>query len=138
MTSPSVIVERIAVKRDRISLLVRLAAHAPRHVSPQLAREAASAFPGIEHHTCVNDYGPEFGDVLVGTSVPHLLEHLIIHGQINHESTPSRATLLGTTEWINQKEGLARIEVNYVDDLVALSALREALAFLNERMVDCV
>ena len=131
-----VAVERVAVKRDRISVLVRLLPGAPRYVTPQLAREAAAAFPGLADHACVNGVGPRFGDVLVGTSVPHLLEHLVLHAQALCAETPSLAALLGTTEWLDEAEGLARIEVNYADDLAALRALKEALAFLNERMAD--
>ncbi len=131
-------VERISVKQDRISLLVRLAPDAARTVSPCLAQQAQSAFPGLGSHACVNDFGPTFGHALAHTSVPHLLEHLIIHGQASCASTPERVALVGTTEWLDERRGLARIEVNYADDLVALSALKEALAFLNERMVDCV
>ena len=130
-------VERIAVKRDRISLLVRMAPGAPRIVSPRLASEALRVFPGLDGHACVNDAGPRFGCALAaGTSVPHLLEHLVIHGQALHGATPANAALLGTTEWLDEAAGLARVEVNYADDLAALSALKEALAFLNERMAD--
>lgn len=129
-------VERIAVKRDRISILVRMGASFPRYVSDGLAQEAARAFPGLTEHACINDCGPRFGDVIAGTSVPHLLEHLIIHGQVFDSATPSNVALVGTTEWLDEANGLARIEVNYADDLVALSALKEALAFLNERMAD--
>ena len=74
--------------------------------------------------------------MIAGTSVPHLLEHLVIHGQVFDSATPSNAALVGTTEWLDEANGLARIEVNYADDLAALSALKTALAFLNERMAD--
>lgn len=131
-----VVAERISVKKDRISILVRMSEGFPRYVSSALAQAASQAFPGLVDHACVNDVGPRFGDVLVGTSVPHLLEHLIIHGQVMDAATPADIALVGTTEWLDEKKGLARIEVNYTDDLVALSALKMALAFLNERMAD--
>ena len=126
--------ERVSVKRDRISILVRVAEGCPRYVSSALAHEASRAFPGLIDHVCVNDVGPRFGDVLVGTSVPHLLEHLVIHEQVMNEAMPADIALVGTTEWLDEKKGLARIEVNYTDDLIALSAIKMALAFLNERM----
>ena len=134
----SVKVDRISVKKDRISVLVRLSAHAPRTTWPRLVQEAELAFPGLLAHACVNDVGPMFGDVAECTSVPHMLEHLVIHLQVVHPQTPAHVMLAGTTEWLDEAQGLARVEVNYADDLVALGALQEALAFLNERMVDCV
>lgn len=131
-----VVVERVSVKRDRISILARVTEGYPRYVSGALAQEASRAFPGLANHACINDIGPRFGDVLVGTSVPHLLEHLVIHEQVMNDATPADTALVGTTEWLDEEKGLARIEVNYTDDLVALSALKIALAFLNERMAD--
>ena len=78
---------------------------------------------------------PAFGDVMRETSVPHLLEHIIIDEQVRDESTPPHAVLVGTTAWLDEREGRARIEVNFTDDLVALRALREAVVFVNEGMV---
>lgn len=139
-----------------------------------------------------NPDSPTFAAVIGNTSLPHVLEHLIIDEQVRDAETsrpnsarseserlavpappaapfpPARApsfsalsnptspapapsdpiparpapipsvapftdvTFVGTTEWLDEAAGLARVEVNFTDDLVALRALRSALAFLNE------
>lgn len=114
----------------------------------------------LAYHTCVhgddpaaNPDNPTFGAVIENTSLPHVLEHLIIDEQVRNAETPrpnsapvtpsdpaalapspapfTDATFVGTTEWLDEAAGLARVEVNFTDDLVALRALRSALAFLN-------
>ncbi len=40
-----------------------------------------------------------------------------------------------TTEWTDEAAGRARIEVSFLDDLVALRAFRDAIAFLGDAMV---
>lgn len=130
-----VAVERVAVSEGRLSILVRLAPDAPRNVESQLLQAALAKYPSLPFHSCVNDRGPAFGDVMCETSVPHLLEHIIIDEQVRDEGTPPHAVLVGTTAWLDEREGRARIEVNFTDDLVALRALREAVAFVNEGMV---
>ena len=134
MARKAIAVERISVKRDRISLLVRVAPGARRYAWPKLANQVVDAFPDLAYHACVNDSGARFVDVLQSTSIPHVLEHLVIDLQVHDSRVPEDVALVGSTEWICEADGLARVEVDYTDDLVALSALREALAFLNEWM----
>ncbi len=45
------------------------------------------------------------------------------------------AVFVGTTEWTDEAAGRARIEVSFLDDLVALRAFRDAIAFLGDAMV---
>ncbi len=130
-----IVVERVAVSEGRLSILVRMAPNAPRNVESQLLQAALAKYPSLPFHACVNDKGSAFADVMCETSVPHLLEHLIIDEQVRDERTPQNAVLVGTTEWLDERKGRARIEVNFTDDLVALRALREAVAFVNEGMV---
>ncbi len=47
----------------------------------------------------------------------------------------AEGTFVGTTEWLDEAAGRARIEVNFADDLVALRALNRALAFVNDIML---
>ena len=131
--SPALLVlERIAVRADRISVLVRLAPGAPRRTDAALAARAVAAFPDLSRHACVNDRGSTFSSVMNDTPLPHLLEHLVISLMLRDDATPAHAVHVGTTEWLNEAEGLARVEVTYTDDLVALRALRDATAFLND------
>ena len=42
------------------------------------------------------------------------------------------ATYVGKTQWESRARRIARIELSYADDLVALAALRDAARDLNE------
>lgn len=128
-------IERVRVLRGRLSLLIRMAPGFPRDVSPALLAAALERFPSLPFHACVNDAGPTFSAVMASTSVPHLLEHLVIDVQARDAATPADLILAGTTEWLDKEGGLARVEVNFADDLAAFRALREALAFVNKEMV---
>ena len=44
-------------------------------------------------------------------------------------------TYVGTTQWLDEQRGLARVEVNFTDDLVALRAFKDALCAINEAVV---
>ncbi|WP_165173726.1 hypothetical protein [Adlercreutzia sp. ZJ242] len=128
-------VERVSVRRGRLSLLVRVAPDAPHLTSPALARAILAERPTLAYHTCVNPFGPTFGDAIACTSLPHVLEHAIIDEQVRHPRSLTDATFVGTTEWLDEAAGLARVEVNFSDDLVALEAMRNALSFVNGKAV---
>ena len=36
------------------------------------------------------------------------------------------------SEWLDEAAGIARIDVSFADDLVALRAMRDSVAFLNK------
>lgn len=139
-------VERIAVKRDRLVCDVRVAPGAPRQVAPALAEAVRRRFPHVESHACVNEAGDTFGAVLDHASLPHLLEHLAIQLQAEAWENAARAeaptapeaqradAFVGVTEWVDREEGRARIQLSYRDDLAALKALRDAVAFVNEAL----
>ena len=128
-------IERIAVLADRIACDVLLAPGASHSTTPPLAARVCAAFPDLPHHACVNDAGPTFGAVMEHTSLPHLLEHLVIDLQTRTAPPDADAVFVGTTRWTDESAGRAHLEVNFTDDLVALRAFREATAFLNETVV---
>lgn len=130
----TLVVERVAIERDRMALLVRVAGGPAAHLSPEAAARLLRARPRLARHACVNAQGEPFGAILDRTSLPHILEHLIIDFQAELADR-SAATFVGTTEWLNEREGLARVEVNFTDDLIALAALKAACALM-EGMVD--
>ena len=101
-TVPRLAVERVTFERDRMALLVRV----PEGVDASL------------------------GVVLARTSLPHALEHLVIDLQAANPACAADATFVGTTEWLSRRDGLARVTVNFIDDLIALGALKDALALL--------
>lgn len=50
------------------------------------------------------------------------------------ELIPRERPIVGTSEWADERAGLARIDVSFADDQVALRAFRDAVAFLNETL----
>ncbi len=136
-------IERLAVRADRIVCDVALAPGSPRSTSPALAARIRAAFPDVAHHACVNDVGDTFGAVMECTSLPHVLEHLVISLQARaaaeqgpRSGIPDEGTVfVGTTEWTDEFAGRARVEVSFADDLVALRAFRDATRFLNNALV---
>lgn len=126
--------ERVAIERDRMALLVRVAGGAGARLSPVAAARLLRERPTLAAHACLNEAGEPFGTILDRTSLPHILEHLIIDFQAEFDDR-SAATFVGTTEWLDEAGGLARVEVNFTDDLIALAALKAARALM-EGMVD--
>lgn len=133
--SAKITVPKIEVFPGRLRLRVRLSGNAPRFTDEALIAKACDAYPTLPVHSCINSVGPTFGDVAVGTSVPHLLEHLVIAEQVRLAS--GDATFVGTTRWAEggPDGGEAIVEVSFMDDLQAFEALRNALAFLNGVLV---
>lgn len=127
-----VTVESIAVQPDRMVLKVRLSPDAPRSMDAQLATQLDRMRPTLKMHACVNDTGPSFGHVIGTTSIPHVLEHLILDEQVRDEAAPDDFPFSGITIWLDEGAGLAHIEVSYFDDLTALEAVKTATAHLNE------
>ena len=125
------------VGAGRIGCDVALAAQAPRTTSPQIAARVCASFPNLPRHACVNGAGDTFGAVMEATSLPHLLEHLVIDLQTQAappDASPDTA-YVGITRWTDENAGRAHIEVSFTDDLVALRAFRDAARFLNEAVV---
>lgn len=125
------------VGEGRIGCDVVLAAQAPRTTDPVLAARVCASFPNLPRHACVNGAGDTFGAVMEATSLPHLLEHLVI--DLQTQAAPPDASLdtayVGITRWTDENAGRAHIEVSFTDDLVALRAFRDAARFLNEAVV---
>ena len=132
--------ERLSVLPDRIEAEVRVLDPAYRTTSPELIAQVLVQFPTIPFHTCRNEVGSTFSAVMENTSLPHLLEHLVIDLQTcaaaqAAAALPDDFAFVGTSEWTDEAQGRARVEVNFTDDLVALRAFREATQFLNDAVV---
>ena len=123
------------MRAGRLALRVRVAPDMPRNTDARLARALLADRPHLALHTCVNERGSVFGSVIEHTSLPHVLEHLIIDEQVHDNRSLADSTFVGTTEWLDEAAGLARVEVNFTDDLVALQAMRSALSYLNGKVV---
>ena len=143
-------VKRMEVRRGHLVYRVAFGA-APRVTSPRLVSRVLAVVPTLAQHACVNERGATFAAVMDCTPLPHLLEHLVVDLQVRAESgqwftlpgaaaeaPPSMAgathdhPIVGTSEWLDEAAGIARIDVSFADDLVALRAMRDSVAFLNK------
>lgn len=150
--------DRIVIQNDRIVFEVHIPEVRFRTTNEKLIRLVEERFPYLSRHACVNDAGNTFGAVMEHTSIPHLLEHILIDLQTQRvvpvqqterknrpdclpdcqgATSPSAEDFLfvGTTEWIDEQRGKARIEVNFTDDLIALRCFSDALELLNNLLV---
>ena len=124
-------VENITVGKGRISYVVRLAPD-ERYTSEDLMERVLEDFPCLSCHTCVNAQGPTFAAVMNRTSRAHLLEHMVIDLQVREFQERNRSPLfVGNTQWVDEVAGVARVQVSYQDDLVALRAFKQAIVYLD-------
>ncbi|MDO4851396.1 MAG: hypothetical protein Q4A93_06000 [Actinomycetota bacterium] len=103
------------------------------YVSPALAGRMVSVLPELPHQQCVNSGHRYFGDEIVGTELPHLLEHVAIELMVCEArwfSPETDRVYVGNTSWHRgADEGAVRrmrVTISFDDDLVALSALKQA------------
>ena len=126
--------ERLSVLPDRIEAEVRVLDPAYRTTSPELIAQVLVQFPTIPFHTCRNEAGPIFSAVMENTSLPHLLEHLVIDIQTRaHAEREDEAidpVFTGTTQW----SATESVRVSFYDDLIALGAFKQALHFINQEL----
>lgn len=146
MLTAALNIEGLTVKNDRVVCEVSIDPRYSAYTTPALIEAVKKDFPDLPKHTCKNARGDTFASVMDNTSIPHLLEHMVIDLQVRElashkaeSSSDSRSvsqkTYLGTTEWINKKAQRARIEVSFTDDLSVLRAFRDASQILNKAMV---
>lgn len=139
--SDKVVLEQVNVLPDRIEAFVRIEDARYRTTSPELIERVVQQFPTIAYHTCRNQFGPTFAAVMRRTSVPHLLEHLVIDIQTHQQaamntekSGDDQATFTGTTQWSADDPDVAIVRVSFLDDLIALGAFKKALHFINQAL----
>lgn len=131
------VLEAVSVKVGRLVCDVRIENREYRQTNARLAEFVMRDYPDLAHHTCINGIAPTFGAVIESTSVAHLLEHVVISMQ-THASEDRHARFTGTTEWLDEAAGRARVEVSFMDDLEALRAFAEATRFLNNAVLTCL
>jgi len=95
--------------------------------APGLADRARALLPGLARHTCENGSAHGIIAELAHTETPHLLEHVAFELMALSGSPRS---LRGETVWDFSADGrgVYRVRLGFDDDLVALGALREAVA----------
>lgn len=135
-------IEEVRIKRGRMIVTVRVAADREMTDS-KIAALAIQRHPTIVDHACINDCGPKFDAVIADTSIAHLLEHLTIAEQLEEmsqdqelSSLAGKTLLVGTTKRIDASDAFStfRVEVSFVDDLIAVRSLMRAAGFLNSNL----
>ena len=144
---PALAITHIRIERDRALFDIALAAQAPRYTNPALAAHVVNMRPHLPDHACVNvrsragECAPLFANVIEDTSLPHVLEHVAIDvltdmalqsqgAECAATAAPSR-TFVGTSEWLDEQAGTARVALSYRDDLEVLAAVNEAVRIVN-------
>ena len=122
-------VRRIRILLDRADFEICIPQKRNRRTDADLARRVLGIRPDLGRHACVNDKGNTFSAVLAETSVPHLIEHCAISFLIESSENPD-AVYEGTSEWVDQSCGLARISLSMDDDLAVLRAFNSAVELL--------
>ena len=130
----SISATKIVVQDGRLVCEVVVPDPARRYCTPRLANRVRTAFPDIVKHACVNGVSDRFVTVMDSTSVPHLLEHLMIDIQVHDDRVEADASFVGATEWLDESAGTALVQVSFADDLCALQALNKSLDFLNAEL----
>lgn len=138
-----VVFDRLTVLPDRVEASVRIVEQEARSTSKALIDQVLQAFPTVPYHVCRNDAGPTFAAVMECTSVPHLLEHLVIDIQTHaharseaHEGAFDQVIFTGTTQWSVDDPDVAIVRVSFLDDLIALGAFKKALHFINHALAN--
>jgi hypothetical protein len=128
-TSPSLLLEALELGDSSLRATLRVA---PPHlrVSGQLAAAVLACRPTLAQHTCKQQGIGRFADKLVGTSLPHLAEHVAIDLLV--EESPS-CPQAGTTTWLNREQGrmMVRLSCTSATAPSTHAALLRAIALIN-------
>lgn len=128
------VVEHIRVRPDRIETRIRVLAEEYAYTNKALMNQVLRSYPSLGMHACRNHKGRFFADVMEHTSVPHLLEHMVVDGQTRRAKDEQRV-FTGATQWSVEDSLVAQVTFSYEDDLVALEVLNDCVTFLNKLLV---
>jgi hypothetical protein len=147
----SISLEETSVGESSVSAVVRVTPPNLR-VDERLASQALALHPTLAQHTCKQRGFGRFGDKLIGTTLPHLVEHLAIdllvredqeaHPPANSPHSPASfdppRPRAGNTTWLDQKQGLMWIRLSHNDAgqgdgdaEVTCAAISRAVALVN-------
>ena len=129
--------DRMRVRNGRMTLELSWPCDLRIDTTPRIVEAVLEHYPRITSHSCINSYGPSFGDVIAHTNLAHLIEHIVIEEQhsLLRQMRPelyrdqSRLMLVGTTE-VRRDLCRAVVEVSFVDDIVCAQAVVSALDFV--------
>ena len=122
--------QSIVFQADRAIFIVQVKPSRPCYTDQEIAQWVRQAYPELEYHQCLNEWEEPLWNALSHTSMPHVLEHILITEQVRSTDEDDSTQFLGTTRWLNEAEGIARIDVHYTSDIMVLEAYKQALNFL--------
>ena len=106
------VIEHIQVRPDRMEVTIRVRSEQFAYTNNQIIEEVLSHFPSLGMHACRNHKGRLFADVMNHTSIPHLLEHMVVDGQTRRAQTEDRI-FTGTTQWSREDPLVALVAFSY-------------------------
>ncbi len=121
-----------------IDASVAVCKHTDLVVTADLAQSIRLLLPRIDAQVCVSRGNSFFGEEIVGTETPHLLEHMAIELLVLEArlDAVSERVYTGHTSWISQGHRTKgqplrmRVCVTYDNDLVTMAALKKAAELL--------
>ena len=123
-------VKRVDVHNGIMEIMVQL--NCPeRYASPEICNKITKVRPSIASHNCYNDGAEKFGQCILGTSLVHLYEHLIIDFML-YQSLGD--TFSGISRWLDEKQGTGLIRINFYHDTQTLLAISKAAKVFNSVM----
>lgn len=145
----------ITFEKDRVQIVVQTNGQLTSAERCRFTELLFENYSDIAGHSCRNSKGPTFGDCIKSTSIPHILEHVIL-SELKETSTPCRhdpstplrsaqddvrdvsassKVFLGKTTKVSEE--VAKIELNYYDDILTLQAITRATAVMNDLLNAC-
>ena len=123
-------VKRVDVHCGIMEIMVQL--NCPdRYSSLEVCKKITKLRPSIVNHNCYNDGAEKFGQCMLGTSLVHLYEHLII--DIMLYQSPGEE-FSGISRWLDEWHGTGLIRINFYHDTQTLLAISKAAKVFNSVM----
>ena len=149
-TESKLFLERFTVSGNSVSAAVCVSPHDKR-VDEELAGAILLLHPTLAKHTCKHRGFGYFGDKLIGTTLPHLVEHLAIDflveqnvrasGDQKHltravtAAVPSKPpqAIAGTTSWLDREQGRMQVRISCTAQSsdATCTAIIHAIALVN-------
>jgi len=105
-------------------------------VDATFAEELLGMFPNLGEHACKQNGIGFYQDKIIGSSLPHLIEHLAIDQMVSKQRLAGNSqAIAGFTKWIDHSKGLAlvrlRVPVGLADSGDDEEAVKAAIKLVN-------
>ena len=125
--------ERFTISGNSVSAAVCVFPHNLR-VTEDMANSMLALRPTLAEHVCKHHGMGFFGDKLIDTSLPHLVEHLAIDllVEANRQNTQAEA-VAGITTWLDRSKGIMQVRISYTTQSAeeTCAAITHAIAMVN-------